>query len=329
MNIVVTKPRGALAVKDANRAFFDDVLAGLQTGQKHVPPKYFYDETGSQLFQRITALPEYYLTRTETGILERHAGAIARLIPPNAAMVEFGAGSSAKTRILLSAAPHISAYVPVDISGAYLAAETAQLQEDMPNLRVLPVEADFTRPFALPEALGNGPRVGLFPGSTIGNFEPHEANALLRHAATLLGPGALFVVGVDLVKDVDVLTAAYNDAAGVTASFNLNLLTRINRELGGGFDLNTFRHRAWYNAQQRRVEMHLISLAKQKVRACGKSFEFWRGETIHTENSYKYTVDSFRSRALGAGWTHAATFVDERNYFSVHALRANGAAKAA
>ena len=329
MNIVVTKPRGAPAVKDANRAFFDDVLAGLQAEQKHVPPKYFYDETGSQLFQRITALPEYYLTRTETGILERRAGDIARLIPPDAAMVEFGAGSSAKTRILLRAAPHISAYVPVDISGAYLAAETAQLQEDMPNLRVLPVEADFTRPFALPEALGNGPRVGLFPGSTIGNFEPHEANALLRHAATLLGPGALFVVGVDLVKDVDVLTAAYNDAAGVTASFNLNLLTRINRELGGGFDLNTFRHRAWYNAQQRRVEMHLVSLAKQKVRACGKSFEFWRGETIHTENSYKYTVDSFRSRALGAGWTHAATFVDERNYFSVHALRANGAAKAA
>jgi dimethylhistidine N-methyltransferase len=329
MNIVMTKPRGALAVTDAAKAFCDDVLAGLLADPKRVPPKYFYDETGSQLFQRITALPEYYLTRTETGILERHAGEIAKLIRPNAAMIEFGAGSSAKTRILLRAAPHVSTYVPVDISGDYLAAETVHLQQDMPNLKVLPVEADFTKAFALPEALGSGPRVGFFPGSTIGNFEPHEANALLRHAATLLGPGALFIVGVDLVKDVDVLTAAYNDASGVTAAFNLNLLTRINRELGGSFDLNAFRHRAWYNAEQRRVEMHLVSLAKQKVRACGRSFEFWRGECIHTENSYKYTIESFRSRALGAGWTHAATYVDEKNYFSVHALRANGAAKAA
>jgi dimethylhistidine N-methyltransferase len=329
MNIVVTKPRGALAVNDATKAFCDDVLAGLQAEPKRVPPKYFYDETGSHLFQRITALPEYYLTRVETGILERHADAIARLIPPQAAMVEFGAGSSAKTRILLRAAPHVSTYVPVDISGAYLAAETALLRRDMPNLQVLPVAADFTKPFALPQTLGNGPRVGFFPGSTIGNFEPHEANALLRHAAALLGPGALFIVGVDLVKDTNVLTAAYNDAAGVTAAFNLNLLMRINRELGGGFDLSAFRHRAWYNAEQHRVEMHLVSLAKQKVRACGKSFEFWRGETIHTENSYKYTVESFRSRALGAGWAHAATFVDEQNYFSVHALRASGAAKTA
>jgi dimethylhistidine N-methyltransferase len=329
MNIVMTKPRGALAVKDAHQAFCDDVLAGLQAEQKRIPPKYFYDETGSRLFQRITALPEYYLTRTETGILERHAADIAKLIPPDAAMVEFGAGSSAKTRILLRAAPHVTTYVPVDISGAYLAAETAQLQADMPNLRVLPVAADFTAPFPLPEALGAGPRVGFFPGSTIGNFEPHEANALLRNAATLLGQGALFIVGVDLVKDVDVLTAAYNDEAGVTASFNMNLLTRINRELGGAFDLAAFRHRAWYNAGQSRIEMHLVSLAKQKVRVCNKSFEFWRGETIHTENSYKYTADSFRSRALGAGWTHAAMFVDEKNYFSVHALRANEAAKAA
>ncbi len=329
MNIVVTKPRGALVVKDADRAFFDDVLAGLLAEPKRVPPKYFYDEVGSRLFQRITDLPEYYLTRTETGILERNAGEIAKLIPSDAAMVEFGAGSAAKTRILLRAAPHLSSYVPVDISGAYLAAETELLQKEMPNLRVLPVAADFTRPFALPEALGNGPRVGFFPGSTIGNFEPHEANALLRNAATLLGPGALFIVGVDLVKDADVLAAAYNDQAGVTAAFNLNLLTRINRELGGGFDLASFRHRACYNADQRRVEMHLVSLTRQKVRACGKSFDFRRGETIHTENSYKYTVDSFRSRALGAGWTYAATFVDERNYFSVHALRANGEAKGA
>jgi dimethylhistidine N-methyltransferase len=328
MNIVVRKPRGALVVKDAEQAFFDDVLAGLQAEQKRVPPKYFYDEVGSQLFQRITDLPEYYLTRTETGILERHAGEIASLIPPDAAVVEFGAGSSAKTRILLRATPHIAAYAPVDISGAYLAAQTAQLQSEMPGLQVLPVAADFIRPFALPEALGDRPRVGFFPGSTIGNFEPHEANALLRNAATLLGPGALLIIGVDLVKDADVLAAAYNDEAGVTAAFNLNLLTRINRELGGAFDLDAFRHRACFNSEQRRIEMHLVSMTRQKVRVCGKSFDFRRGETIHTENSYKYTVDSFRSRALGAGWTHAATYVDERNYFSVLALRASAAAKA-
>jgi len=236
-------------------------------------------------------------------------------------LLEFGAGSAAKTRILLRAAPQVSAYVPVDISGAFLAAETAQLQREMPDLRVLPVEADFTRPFALPALLSNGPRIGFFPGSTIGNFEPREADDVLRHAAALLGPGALFIVGVDLVKDVDVLTAAYNDEAGVTAAFNLNLLTRINRELGGGFDLGSFSHRASYNCEQGRVEMHLVSLMRQRVRACGKSFDFRRGETIHTENSYKYTVESFRSRALGAGWTSATTFVDPQNYFSVHVLR--------
>src|SRR6267143_6559 len=195
------------------RTFLDDVVAGLVAEPKRLPPKYFYDQIGSELFQRITALPEYYLTRTEIGILEARAGEIAKLIPADAAVVEFGAGSSAKTRILLRAAPHISAYVPVDISGTFLAAETARLQQEMPDLRVLPVAADFTKPFALPAPLGDRPRIGFFPGSTIGNFEPHEANMLLRQAATILGPGALFVVGIDLLKDPDILTAAYNDQA--------------------------------------------------------------------------------------------------------------------
>ena len=320
MNIVVRKPR--VVVSDAERAFCDDVLAGLAAEPKQLPPKYFYDQTGSELFQRITTLPEYYLTRTETGILEARASDIAALIPDDAVVIEFGAGSLAKTRILLRAAPHVSAYVPVDISGAFLAAEAARLRHEMPDLRVLPVEADFTQPFRLPAELGARPRIGFFPGSTIGNFEPHEANTLLRHTATLLGSGALFIIGVDLVKDPDVLAAAYNDGAGVTAAFNLNLLVRINRELGGEFDLAAFRHRACYNREQHRIEMHLVSLARQKVRACGKSFDFRRGETIHTENSYKYTVEAFRSHARGAGWTSAATFVDGRNYFSVHALRA-------
>ncbi len=320
MSIVVRKPR-LPAGDEAERIFAEDVLQGLLAERKHLPPKYFYDDVGSQLFEQITMLPEYYPTRTEIGILERHGDAIAKLISPDAAVVEFGAGSSAKTRILLRAAPQVGAYVPVDISGTYLSREASLLRQDMPDLRVLPVEADFTRPFALPATLGRRPLIGFFPGSTIGNFEPHEANALLRHAAAILGPSALLIIGVDLIKDPEVLNRAYNDAAGVTAAFNLNLLRRINRELEGEFEVENFRHRAFYNQDMRRIEMHLVSLARQKARVCGKSVEFRRGETIHTENSYKYTVDLFRSHASGAGWTSVATWVDERNYFSVHALR--------
>ncbi len=326
MNVVVRKPRTP-AASDAERGFAADVLDGLLADPKQLPPKYFYDQRGSELFEQITKLPEYYPTRTEIGILESNAGGIAKLIPADAAVVEFGAGSAAKTRIMLDAAPQISAYVPVDISGEFLAGTASRLQQDRPNLRVLPVEADFTKPFALPASLGTQPRVGFFPGSTIGNFEPHEANTLLRHAAAMLGPGALFIVGVDLVKDPEVLTAAYNDCAGVTAAFNLNLLARINRELGGDLNLDNFRHRAFYNQDKRRIEMHLVSLARQKVRVSGKAIDFRRGETIHTENSYKYTVELFLSHASGAGWASVATWLDERNYFSVIALRARAAAK--
>ena len=326
MNVVVRKPRPP-AASDAERGFAADVLDGLQADAKQLPPKYFYDQRGSELFERITTLPEYYPTRTEIGILESNAAALAKLIPADAAVVEFGAGSAAKTRILLDAAPQVSAYVPVDISGEFLAGTAARLQQDRPDLRVLPVEADFTIPFALPGALGTRPRVGFFPGSTIGNFEPHEANTLLRHAAKMLGPGALFIVGVDLVKDPEVLSAAYDDSAGVTAAFNLNLLARINRELGGDFKLDNFRHCAFYNQDKRRIEMHLVSLARQKVRVSGKAIDFRRGETIHTENSYKYTVELFLSHASGAGWANVATWLDERNYFSVIALRARAAAR--
>jgi dimethylhistidine N-methyltransferase len=322
---IVRKPR-APALGDAERAFAADVLAGLAADPKQLPPKYFYDRRGSELFERITTLPEYYPTRIEIGILEAHAGAIAKLIPADAAVVEFGAGSAAKTRIVLDAAPQVSAYVPVDISGEFLESGAARLRQHLPQLNVFPVEADFTKPFILPAALGARPRVGFFPGSTIGNFEPHEATALLRHAAAMLGPGALFIVGVDLVKDPDVLNRAYNDSEGVTAAFNLNLLLRINRELAGTFDPANFRHRAFYNQDQRRVEMHLVSLVRHKVRVCGKAFEFRRGETIHTENSYKYTVEQFRCHAVAAAWASLATWVDGENYFSVHALRAQGPA---
>jgi dimethylhistidine N-methyltransferase len=331
MNVAV-KPR-LRAASDATQTFADDVMAGLMAEPKRLPPKYFYDQRGSRLFEEITQLPEYYPTRTETAILQANAPEIAKLIPADAAMVEFGAGSGAKARILLRAASQtsanrVSAYVPVDISGEFLSNEAARLREDMPKLRVLPVAADFTRPFELPADLGAKPRVGFFPGSTIGNFEPHEAHAFLRHAAALLRRGAVLIIGVDIVKDPAVLNAAYNDAAGVTAAFNLNLLERINRELDGAFKLEKFCHRAFYNREKRRVEMHLVSLARQKVRVMGKLVEFRRGETIHTENSYKYTVELFRSQARSAGWTPAAFWLDEQNYFSVHALVASASVKA-
>jgi dimethylhistidine N-methyltransferase len=328
MSMVVRKPP-AIALSETERAFAADVLEGLGAEPKHLPPKYFYDQRGSELFERITKLPEYYPTSTEIDILHAHAGAIARLIPADAAVVEFGAGSAAKTRILLDAAPQVSAYLPVDISGAFLAGTAARLRESLPQLTIIPLEADFTKPFELPAALGARPRIGFFPGSTIGNFEPHEAQALLRHAAAMLGAGALFIIGVDLVKDADVLNRAYNDSEGATAAFNLNLLVRINRELGGDFNPEKFRHRAFFNQDEGRIEMHLVSLARHKVRVCGKSIEFRRGETIHTENSYKYTNEQFRCRANAAGWATLATWSDPANYFSVHALRAQGAKDAA
>jgi dimethylhistidine N-methyltransferase len=326
MNVAL-KPR-PLAAGDAAKTFAEDVMAGLSAEPKRLPPKYFYDQLGSRLFEAITRLPEYYPTRTETAILEANAAAIAKLIPADAAMMEFGAGSSAKVRILLRAAKQVSAYVPVDISGEFMANEAAQLTQDMPNLRVLPVAADFTRPFELPAGLGTKPRVGFFPGSTIGNFEPHEAHAFLRHAAAMLGRGAVLIIGADLVKDPAILNAAYNDSAGVTAMFNLNLLERINRELDGEFRLEKFCHRAFYNREKQRVEMHLVSLARQKVRVMGKVFDFRRGETIHTENSYKYTVELFRSHARSSGWTPAATWLDPQSFFSVHALVAAAPVKA-
>ena len=326
MNVAV-KPR-LRSTGDPARTFADDVMAGLLAEPKRLPPKYFYDQRGSRLFEEITRLAEYYPTRTETAILEANAAEIAALVPTDAAMVEFGAGSSAKARILLRAAGQVTAYVPVDISSEFLSNEAMRLREDMPKLRVLPVAADFSKPFELPAVLGAKPRVGFFPGSTIGNFEPHEAHAFLRHAATLLGRGALLIIGVDLVKDPAILNAAYNDAAGVTAAFNLNLLERINRELDGEFKLENFRHRAFYNREKQRVEMHLVGLVRQKVRVMGKLVDFRRGETIHTENSYKYTVELFRSHARSAGWTPAASRLDAQGYFSVHALVAAAPVKA-
>ncbi len=309
----------------ADQPFLRDVIAGLTARPKHLSPKYFYDQAGAKLFDDITALPEYYPTRCELEILRARAADLARFFPGGSALIEFGSGSSRKVRLLLKAAPTIAAYVPVDISSQMLTQEAEELARDHPGLQVLPHEADFTQPFALPPALAGVPHTGFFPGSTIGNFEPHQACSFLRHAGEMLGRGAHLIIGVDLVKDAAVLHAAYNDAAGVTAAFNLNLLARINRELGGDFDLQKFSHHAFYNSERHRIEMHLASKTRQKVRVAGRAIEFRAGETIHTENSYKYTLESFTALARGSGWSPVAVWTDAGQNFSVHALAFEGA----
>ncbi len=303
----------------ARTPFAADVLKGLRSTPKTIPPKYFYDAEGCALFERITELPDYYLTRCELGILRDNAAAIARLIPAGAALVEFGSGSSRKTRILLEAVPSIAAYVPVDICGAMLQQEAAELRKEFPQLAISPLDADFTKPFDLPAGTPE-PRVGFFPGSTIGNFEPHEATTFLRHAAKILGPRAILIVGVDLVKTPEIINAAYNDAAGITKAFNLNLLVRINRELDGEFKLESFEHHAFYNRERNRIEMHLASSKRQKVKVAGETIDFRAGETIHTENSYKYSADSFCALARGSGWAPLAAWTDPDRYFCVQAL---------
>ena len=304
---------------DPASPFAADVLKGLKSTPKRIPPKYFYDRAGCALFERITDLPEYYLTRSELRILEVNAAAIAKYIPSGSALVEFGSGSSRKTRILLAAAPQLAAYVPVDICGDMLDDEAAELRKEFPKLDISPVPADFAQPFDLPASVPAA-RVGFFPGSTIGNFEPHEAAAFLRHAGEILDRGATMIVGTDLQKDSRIINAAYNDAAGITRDFNLNILVRINRELDGKFDLGSFEHHAFYNRERHRIEMHLASSKRQKVRVAGETIEFRAGETIHTESSYKYSVDSFSALARGTGWTQVASWSDPDRYFCVHAL---------
>jgi dimethylhistidine N-methyltransferase len=303
--------------------FAKDVIAGLSQQPKRLPPKYFYDETGSKLFEQITLLPEYYPTRTELRILRDRGAEIAAAIPKNAALVEFGAGATTKARLLLQQCA-FGAYVPVDISGDFLNGQADDLRKDFPDLAIHPVVADFTTPFELPPDVKDMPKVGFFPGSTIGNFDPHEACAFLRSARAILGDGATLIVGVDLEKDERVLHDAYNDDAGVTARFNLNMLVRINRDLGGNFDLSGFRHRAIYNRERHRIEMHLISRKAQTGRLLGHTFSFRTGETIHTESSYKYSLERFTALARGSGWTPRASWTDPDRMFSVHGLVAEG-----
>jgi dimethylhistidine N-methyltransferase len=297
--------------------FADELLAGLSRRPRAIAPKWFYDAAGSRLFDQICELPEYYPTRTELALLESHAPDIARCVGPQAEIVEFGAGASRKVRLLLAALEAPARYVPVDISGEHLLGAVAELRAAHPRLPVQPVVTDFTRDFALPPARGR--RVAFFPGSSIGNFEPLQAAALLHRFAEPLACGGL-LIGVDLVKDPLELHAAYNDSAGVTARFNLNLWARANREAGADFDLSQWMHSAFYNAPLRRIEMHLVSRRQQRVKVAGQVFDFDEGESVHTEISCKHSVSGFQELARSAGWSPRAVWTDPARRFSLHWL---------
>lgn len=301
-------------------SFQEDVIAGLSGAPKSLPSKYLYDERGSALFEEITRLPEYYPTRVETALLEAIAPELAAQLPPEVALLEFGSGSSAKTTLLLDAAPQIAVYAPIDISPNALAPAIARLRTRYPSLRVEPISADFTKSFSLPTEFRHRPRVGFFPGSTIGNFGPQDAVAFLANARALLGEGGRFIVGYDLVKEPSVLIAAYADAQGVTAAFNLNLLARINRELEADFDLRYFQHEAVWNAGSNRIEMHLVSVLDQTAQVASIPFAFGECETIHTESSHKYTLESFAHLAAEAGWRIDRTWTAPPPRFAVSLL---------
>ncbi|MHB8529331.1 MAG: ergothioneine biosynthesis protein EgtB [Caulobacteraceae bacterium] len=310
------------AQEEEIESFRADVVAGLAAARKSLPAKWFYDGEGSRLFEAICALPEYYLTRQESALLERIAPEIAARIPADAVLVELGSGASVKTRLLLDAASQIAAYTPVDISRAALGEAARAIARDYPHLKVTPLARDFAHARELPIEAADAPHVGFFPGSTIGNFPPDEAVALMRRLNGLLGPESLFIVGVDLVKDERTLLAAYDDPAGVTAAFNLNLLARINRELDGDFDLRAFAHRAAWNAPEGRMEMHLEAIRGQTVRVADASFSFVAGETIHTENSYKFTREGFAALAGRAGWRVLRHWASSAPSFAIFLLEA-------
>ncbi len=309
----------------AGPASQDDFLQAVRTGlsqpQKVIPARYFYDEAGSRLFEAITQLPEYYPTRTETAILGRYAGAIAAKVGPGRAVVEFGSGSSAKTPLLLRPL-NAAAYVPVDISGEFLRQAANALALQFPRLPIQPVVADFTRRFALPDSVAGLPRLGFFPGSTLGNLAPGAAIDLLRGFAGLLGRGSWLVIGLDLApgpgKPVPTLEAAYDDAAGVTAAFNRNLLERINRELGGTVQLDDFFHRATWNARYGRIEMHLQARRDTDFTVAGQRYTLSQGESIHTENSYKWTLPESRLMARASGWNPLLAWTDDAGLFALH-----------
>jgi dimethylhistidine N-methyltransferase len=299
--------------------FREDVLSGLTKERRQIPPKYFYDKEGSRLFDAICQLPEYYPTRAEIGLLKHHGAEMVQYMGEGGVLVEFGSGSSLKIRLLLDAL-RPAAYLPIDISREHLFNSARHLAHDYPMVAVHAICADYTRPLVLPRDFAEEAKAGFFPGSSIGNFEPPEALQFLKQIATLLGRGNGLLIGVDLKKDAALLNAAYNDSRGITAAFNLNLLQRINRELEGNFDLSGFEHRAFYNAIEGRVEMHLVSQKRQIVTVSNQPFEFQAGETLHTENSYKYSIEEFQQLARAAGFQPQRVWTGKPALFSVHYL---------
>lgn len=299
-----------------NTAFRADVLEGLSQAQKAIPARWFYDDAGSQLFEDITRLPEYYPTRAETEILQTNGAEFSALIGPGRAVVEFGSGSSVKTPLLLQAIDP-AAYVPLDIAGDFLRLSAKKLAKPFPHLLIYPVEADFTQPVNLPDAVGTLPKLGFFPGSTIGNMDAPAAVDLLRSMRETLGDGALLLIGMDLIKDEQTLIAAYDDAAQVTAAFNRNVIVRINRELGGTIPLGSLRHKACWNDLHARIEMHLVALEDIGFTVAGAPFFMRKGETIHTENSHKFDRRSQTLLLLAGGWTPQRYWLDEAGQFSL------------
>jgi dimethylhistidine N-methyltransferase len=298
--------------------FLGEVLQGLKKTPKELPTKFLYDERGSALYERICTLDEYYLPRTEVEIMERNIKEIVHLLGDTVSLIEYGCGSCTKTRILLDHMPELTAYVPIDISKKQLISVSRELSLDYPGLEILPVCADFTGDFELPvPQKNNGRKVAYFPGSSIGNFEPESARKLLTHIAATCETGGALLIGIDLAKDPEVLHYAYNDPQGITAAFNLNLLERINHELGGDFHLEQFEHRAFYNPDQGRVEMHLISLRDQTVHLNNTKISLERSESIWTESSYKYDLSDFAEMANEAGFQVKRVWCDEQQWFSV------------
>ena len=297
-------------------AFREDVLAGLSAPIRAVPARWLYDRRGSELFEAITQLPEYYLTRTETGLLERHSKEVARIAGRGHAVIEFGSGASTKTRILLRAIGP-AAYVPIDISGEFLREAAEGISAEFPDLPVYPVEADFMGPIALPEEVAALPKLGFFPGSTIGNLVPRTGVDLLRAMKETLGPGAWLLIGMDRIKPAEILERAYDDEAGITAEFNLNLLHRINRELGGTIPVDAFRHRAIWNDDKGRIEMHLEATRDVEFTVAGAPFAMKAGETIHTENSHKYGPRDSRLLLRAAGWGVVEQWTDPDGRFAM------------
>ncbi len=296
---------------------YRDTIEGLSKKQKQLPSKYFYDKRGSGLFEQICELDEYYPTDCEMEIMRKFIDEISGYLGRNIQLVELGSGSSIKTRLLLEHCRDVMMYVPVDISGSFLEGVADQLRDEYSGIEIHPVAADYTAPFKIPEVIGTGKRVIYFPGSTIGNFTINKAKSFLNSIAGNLTAGDGLLIGVDLKKDVNVLEAAYNDSKGITAAFNKNILFRLNRELNTDFDLNQFQHRAFYNHKKGRIEMHLESLRNQRVQINGQQALFKKGETIHTENSHKYTIQEFEKLTC-KNFSRIKTWSDSRDYFSVH-----------